>query len=659
MYKNVIDAHSKAAEIHIPQKPKKKQRIPWENNDVTEKREILKECHRQKVEKETRKNITKMKSAKKDLDKAYEAEQENYVKEKISEFEQAHNNQKSRLAWSIINEISGRKNKNTGQIKAKSPKERLKLWKNEFQNLLGNKPVIEEAPTLKIFDELPIKTDAFDMDDLEAAIRTLKNNKATGLDEIPAEVWKIGCLNDILLQISNKTYNGSAPDIWRSGGIIPLPKKGDLGLTKNYRGITLSVVAAKVYNKMLLNRIRPVLDPLLRKNQNGFREGRSTVAQILTIRRLIEGIKAKNLSATLIFVDFKKAFDSIHRGKLMEILKAYGIPQQVVSAIEVLYTNTVAKVISPDGDTDFFEVLAGVLQGDTLAPYLFVIALDYVMRTATKDEGAVGFTLREARGRRCPVEIICDTDFADDLALTSDTLEQAQLFLLKVESIAAQIGLYLNEDKTEYMSLNSPESQILTLKGKNIKEVNDFLYLGSWIESSKKDLNIRIGKAWTALIKMDKIWKSNLKKELKIGLFRATVESVLLYGSNSWTMTKEMERKINGTYTRLLRHVLNVSWRQHLTNRELYGNLPKLTDTICHRRVMFSGHCYRSSNEVVHQLLLWEPAHGKRSRGRPAKTYIEQLEEDTGIPREGIGRNMKDREQWKVIVKNVRPRSIR
>ena len=135
---------------------------------------------------------------------------------------------------------------------------------------------------------------------------------------------------------------------------------------------------------MILNRIRPHLDPLLRTNQNGFRQNRSTVSQILTLRRLIEGIKSKNLPAILTFVDFKKAFDSIHRGKLMEILTAYGIPAKIVSAINVLYTNTESQVLSPDGDTDFFEILAGVLQGDTLAPFLFVIALDYAMRIATK-----------------------------------------------------------------------------------------------------------------------------------------------------------------------------------------------------------------------------------------------------------------------------------
>ena len=137
---------------------------------------------------------------------------------------------------------------------------------------------------------------------------------ASGLDGIPAEVWKIDCLTDELLIICNKTYHGDVPDAWVKGGIIPFPKKGDLGKTSNYRGITLTAIAAKIYNRMLLNRIRPHIDPRLRINQNGFRKDRSTAVQILTIRRLIEGIKEYNLPAVLTFVDFKKAFDSIHRG---------------------------------------------------------------------------------------------------------------------------------------------------------------------------------------------------------------------------------------------------------------------------------------------------------------------------------------------------------
>ena len=93
----------------------------------------------------------------------------------------------------------------------------------------------------------------------------------------------------------------------------------------------------------------------------GFRRNRSMTSQILTIRRILEGVRAKNLQATLIFVDFTKAFDSIHRGKMEQILLAYGIPKETVAAITILYRNTKVKVRSPNGDTEYFDIVAGVL----------------------------------------------------------------------------------------------------------------------------------------------------------------------------------------------------------------------------------------------------------------------------------------------------------
>ena len=107
----------------------------------------------------------------------------------------------------------------------------------------------------------------------------------------------------------NKTLHQDKADIWVKSGLVPIPKKGDLGYAIQYRGISLSVIAAK----MLLLRIRPHIEPLLRINQNGFRPGRSTLSQILTVRRLIEGIKSKNLEAVITFVNFSEALDSIHR----------------------------------------------------------------------------------------------------------------------------------------------------------------------------------------------------------------------------------------------------------------------------------------------------------------------------------------------------------
>ena len=187
----------------------------------------------------------------------------------------------------------------------------------------------------------------------------------------------------------------------------------------------------------------------------------------------------------------------------------------------------------------FFDVTAGVLQGDTLAPYLFIITLDYVMRTALTNYEDMGFTLDERRSSRNPAIHLTDADFADDLALLSDTIEKAQLLLLRVENAAQIVGLQRNVTKTEFMLYHQPPGDIISLNGGKLKKVEDFKYLGSWIRNSEKDVGIRIAKAWSAMNKMDMIWKSELRRDLKIQYFRATVECALLYGSESWTLTKK------------------------------------------------------------------------------------------------------------------------
>ena len=176
------------------------------------------------------------------------------------------------------------------------------------------------------------------------------------------------------------------------GCILPFPKNGDLGLAKNYRGITFTSIAGKIYNALLRNCIEHKID-----NQNGFRRNRSTATQILTIRRILEGLRAKNLQATILFVDFTKAFDSIHSGKMEQILLAWGIPIETVAAIMILCRNTKVKVRSPDGETDYFDIVAGILQGDILAPYLFIICLDYVLRTSIDKIKENGFELTKKR----------------------------------------------------------------------------------------------------------------------------------------------------------------------------------------------------------------------------------------------------------------------
>ena len=167
----------------------------------------------------------------------------------------------------------------------------MKLWKNHFEQLLGQPPVLDDQPINGVFNTLPIETGDFTAGELQKSINASQNNKTPGLDGIPIETWKTGCLEQELLEICNKTFHGDVPGIWLRGGILPIPKKEDLGVTSNYPGIILSPAGSKVYNRMILNRIRPHLDPKILIKQNGFRPWRSTLAQILTLRCILEGIK--------------------------------------------------------------------------------------------------------------------------------------------------------------------------------------------------------------------------------------------------------------------------------------------------------------------------------------------------------------------------------
>ena len=158
---------------------------------------------------------------------------------------------------------------------------------------------------------------------------------------------------------------------------------------------------------------------------------------------------------------------------------------------------------------------------------------------------------------------------------------------------------------------------------------------------------------------MMKVWKSNLKNHPKIGFFRATVESVLLYGAECWTMTGKMMNRLDGTYTRMLRAS---SWRfleskEHKTNKELYGNLPKITDTLMIRRLRFIGHCWRKKDEVISELLLWEPKQSTRKRGRPVLTYVDQLPNDAGLSIAELKSIIGSRKEWMKLVNGVRVRS--
>ena len=160
--------------------------------------------------------------------------------------------------------------------------------------------------------------------------------------------------------------------------------------------------------------------------------------------------------------------------------------------------------------------------------------------------------------------------------------------------------------KKEYMCYNHT-GDISTLDGTSLKLVDKFTYLGSSVSPTEKDIDTQLTKTWTAIDRLSIIWKSDLTDKMKRSFFQGAVVLILLYGCTFWTLTKRLEKKLAGNYTWMLRAILNKSWRQHPTRHQLYGYLPPITKTIQVRRTRYAGHCWRSRDELISDVLLWSP----------------------------------------------------
>ena len=275
-----------------------------------------------------------------------------------------------------------------------------------------------------------------------------------------------------------------------------------------------------------------------------------------------------------------------------QILLAFGVPIGTVAAIMLVYRNTKVKDHSPDGDTDYFDIVAGVLQGHTLSPYVFIICLDYVLRTSRDKMKDNGFMLKKERSRRYLVQTITDAKYRDDIVLLPNTPARAETQLHSLERAAAGIGLHVNAHKMEYMCFNQ-RGDIFTQNGSSLKLVDKFIYLGSSVSSTGTDVNIWLAKAWTAIDRLSVIWKSDLTDKIKRSFFLTAVVSILLL--NVW-------RK---SLTATTQECCEQYWTSY------GGNTPQSSSYTATynpswkvRRTKHSGHCWRSRDKLISDILL-------------------------------------------------------
>ena len=191
-YENFVNAHLEAAAKNIQTKPRTKSRVPWETLVVREKRANMKTASKCNRKNTTNTNALKLKKTQNGLASIYLKEQTEYIQNNLDQIRDSVEDRQSRIAWQMINQVSRRKSTTKAKLKATNQQEKKELWKQHFENLLGNPPKVTHKPIMRIISkQLDIKLGPFTQEELDSVLRKIKNRKAAGLDEIPSEVWKI------------------------------------------------------------------------------------------------------------------------------------------------------------------------------------------------------------------------------------------------------------------------------------------------------------------------------------------------------------------------------------------------------------------------------------------------------------------------------------
>jgi hypothetical protein len=261
---------------------------------------------------------------------------------------------------------------------------------------------------------------------------------------------------------------------------------------------------------------------------------------------------------------------------------------------------------------------------------------------------------------------MCDLEYADDLALFSTTVEELQRSVSRLCDEAARLGLRVNASKTELMANNAcPDKQLpITINGHQVSRVDKFKYLGATITTSGDlgaELPIRIGMASGAFNNMTKIWKASaFSVETKCKLFDACVLPILLYGCESWHLTRAQAQKVSAFEMRCLRRILDIKWYHRITNDTVRRRTQRepITSTIMRRRWTWLGHVLRMPSDSWPRRALFFLPSGSRRRGRPSHTVFRSFEaelRDLDMVWEEVIEAAQDRARWRSLVASLCP----
>ncbi|XP_062834399.1 uncharacterized protein LOC134298378 [Anolis carolinensis] len=555
-------------------------------------------------------------------------------------------------------------------------------WEEHYQNLLNRSSNVAEETLSQILqqqtrDELAALPS---LEEVSNAISQQKNNKASGPDGIPAEIFKEGGpeLIQQLHQLIEKVWmTEKIPADFKDATIITLFKKGDRTHCGNYRGISLLTFARKILTRILANRLLPVSEDTLPESQNGFRPSRGTVNMIFTARQLQEKCREQNQPLYMAFIDLAKAFDTLNRSALWTILQKIGCPDKFVNILRLLHDDMMATVLdSNSSQSDPFKVGSGVKQGCVIAATLFSIFIAMILHLVDgklptgveifyrTDVKLFNLSRLKAKTKVTTTSVI-ELQYAEDNVVCAHSEEDLQATLNTFAEAYEKLGLSLNIVKTKVLFQQAPANLSakpgIQLNGVTLENVDNFRYLGSHLSTKVNidtEIQHRLSSASASFFRMkQRVFDDrDIRRDTKVLVYKAIVLPTLLYACETWTVYRRHTKFLEHFHQRCLRKILQISWEDRQTNVSVLeeAKTTSIEAMLLRHQLRWTGHVVRMpDHRLPKQLLYSELKNGKRNVGGQEKRFKDGFKanlKNCGIDTENLKALALERSNWRLAV---------